>query len=45
MAIDIDEWAYENSIENSILNNTNNINFFKEPVSLIRNKNFDCFYC
>ena len=42
MAIDIDEWAYENSIENSILNNTNNINFFKGDVSLIRNKNFDC---
>ena len=42
MAIDIDEWAYENSIENSILNNTNNINFFKGDVSLIRNKTFDC---
>tara|TARA_B110000238_G_scaffold19308_1_gene18947 strand:+ start:1801 stop:2631 length:831 start_codon:yes stop_codon:yes gene_type:complete len=42
MAIDIDEWAYENSIENSILNNTNNINFFNGDVSLIRNKNFDC---
>ena len=25
LAIDIDEWAYENSIENSLLNNTNNI--------------------
>ena len=42
MAIDIDEWAYENSIENSILNNTNNINFFKGDVSLICNKTFDC---
>tara|TARA_B110000240_G_scaffold189220_1_gene228968 strand:- start:932 stop:1762 length:831 start_codon:yes stop_codon:yes gene_type:complete len=42
MAIDIDEWAYENSIENSILNNTNNINFFNGDVSLISNKNFDC---
>ena len=42
MAIDIDDWAYENSIENSILNNTNNINFFKGDVSLIRNKTFDC---
>ena len=42
LAIDIDEWAYENSIENSLLNNTNNIKFLKGDISLIENKNFDC---
>ena len=42
LAIDIDEWAYENSIENSLLNNTNNIKFLKGDISLIENKTFDC---
>ena len=42
VAIDIDEWAYTNSIENSKLNNTNNIKFLKGDVTLIENKIFDC---
>ena len=42
VGIDIDEWAYENSIENSLLNNTNNIKFLKGDISLIENKTFDC---
>ena len=42
LAIDIDEWAYENSIENSLLNNTNNITFLKGDIYLIENKTFDC---
>ncbi|CAG5084455.1 50S ribosomal protein L11 methyltransferase [Parvicella tangerina] len=39
--VDIEEWAYENSIENAELNQTNDIKFFHGDVSLISNKQYD----
>lgn len=35
-AIDIDEWSYENSVENATLNNTEDINFFLGDVTAIK---------
>ncbi|MGY8950376.1 MAG: 50S ribosomal protein L11 methyltransferase [Flavobacteriales bacterium] len=35
-AIDIDEWSYENSVENAILNNTEDINFSLGDVTAIK---------
>jgi len=40
-AIDIDEWAYENSIENSKKNNCKNIDVHQGDAELIKNKKFD----
>ena len=39
-AIDIDEWCYENSVENAILNNTEEIDFMLGDVADI-NRKFD----
>jgi len=41
MAIDIDEWAYENSIENVEKNKCSNISIFQGDAELIKNKLFD----
>jgi len=35
-AIDIDEWSYENSVENATLNNTEDINFCLGDVTAIK---------
>jgi ribosomal protein L11 methyltransferase len=35
-AIDIDEWSYENSVENATLNNTEDINFSLGDVTAIK---------
>jgi ribosomal protein L11 methyltransferase len=40
-AIDIDNWCYQNSIENKERNNCNNISVFEGNVNLIFNKNYD----
>jgi ribosomal protein L11 methyltransferase len=40
-AIDFDEWAYENSIENSFKNNCSNINIIKGTATEIPNEKYD----
>lgn len=40
-AIDIDEWAYNNTIENIEKNNCNNIKTFQGDASLLSNQQFD----
>lgn len=40
-AIDIDEWCYENSIENVERNNCKNIAVYKGDASLLVNKHYD----
>jgi len=41
LAIDIDEWAYKNTIENIGINNTKNILVKEGDVQLIKNERFD----
>jgi ribosomal protein L11 methyltransferase len=41
IAIDIDEWAFENTIENIARNNCHNIEVFKGDAALINQKLFD----
>jgi ribosomal protein L11 methyltransferase len=41
VGIDIDEWAFQNSIDNAKLNNTENISFLHGDINLIENQNFD----
>lgn len=41
VGIDIDEWAFQNSIDNAKLNNTENISFLNGDINLIENQNFD----
>ena len=41
VGIDIDEWAFQNSIDNAKLNNTNNISFLHGDINLIENQDFD----
>lgn len=41
MGIDIDNWAYLNSVENAQKNNISNFELFEGDVSLIKNKTFD----
>ena len=41
LGIDIDNWAFENSKENTILNNCNRINFEIGDVSNLEDKKFD----
>ena len=41
LAIDIDEWAYENSIENSELNDVNNIKFILGDIDKLNGLTFD----
>jgi len=40
-AVDNDEWAYENSLENIKLNNLENINVFYGDSQIIKNKKFN----
>ncbi len=40
-AIDIDNWCYENSIENIERNNCKNIKVFEGDASLLKNKKYD----
>ena len=40
-AIDIDNWCYENSLENVGRNNCNNISVFEGDASLLSNKSYD----
>ena len=44
MAIDIEEWAYKNSLENCEMNNVKNISIFKGDVSLIKENKFDIIF-
>ena len=41
-AIDIDNWCYENSIENVSRNECNNINVKEGDASLLINQKYDC---
>ena len=41
VGIDIDEWAFQNSIDNAKLNNTQNISFLHGDIKLIENQDFD----
>ena len=41
VGIDIDEWAFQNSIDNAKLNNTENISFLYGDINLIENQGFD----
>jgi len=41
LAVDIDDWAYQNSIENSLLNKTENINFLKGEIDDVGSRFFD----
>lgn len=40
-AIDIDEWCFENSIENVERNNCKNISIYQGDVQLLKDKNYD----
>jgi ribosomal protein L11 methyltransferase len=40
-AIDIDNWCYENSIENVARNNCKTISVYEGDASLLKNKNYD----
>ncbi len=40
-AIDIDEWAYKNTLENIEKNNCSNIKVFQGDANLLRNQQFD----
>jgi ribosomal protein L11 methyltransferase len=41
VGIDIDQWAFQNSIDNAKLNNTENISFLHGDINLIENQDFD----
>ena len=41
VGIDTDEWAYQNSLENSDLNGIDNINFFKGDISIVLDSKFN----
>ncbi|MDA9325313.1 50S ribosomal protein L11 methyltransferase [Flavobacteriales bacterium] len=41
VAIDIDDWAYQNAIENSNLNNIKNIDFLLGDIDKLNNLSFD----
>lgn len=40
-AIDIDPWCYENSVENTARNNSQNIKVYKGDVALLKDKKYD----
>lgn len=44
IAIDIEEWAFKNSLENCEINNVKNISVFKGDVSLIKEMKFDIIF-
>ena len=41
VGIDTDEWAYQNSLENSDLNGIDNINFFKSDINIVLDSKFN----
>jgi ribosomal protein L11 methyltransferase len=41
VGVDIDQWAFQNSIDNAKLNNTENISFLHGDIKLIENQDFD----
>ena len=41
VGIDTDEWAYQNSLENSDLNGIDNINFFKGDINIVLDSKFN----
>jgi ribosomal protein L11 methyltransferase len=41
LAIDIDEWAYQNTMDNCSVNNINNVTIFQGDIDLISGKRFD----
>ena len=41
LGIDLDEWAFKNSLENAVLNNVSNINFIHGDVSSIKQSEAD----
>lgn len=41
LAIDIDEWAYQNTLENCTINNIANVSVNQGDIGLIAGKNFD----
>jgi ribosomal protein L11 methyltransferase len=41
VGIDIDQWAFQNSIDNAKLNNTQNISFLHGDINIIENQYFD----
>jgi ribosomal protein L11 methyltransferase len=41
VGIDIDQWAFQNSIDNAKLNNTENISFLHGDINIIENQDFD----
>jgi ribosomal protein L11 methyltransferase len=41
LAVDIDDWAYENTLDNIVKNNCTNIEVIKGDAECIKNKNFD----
>lgn len=43
-AIDIDEWAYENSLENTQLNNTGNVRVLLGGAELLGNETYDVIF-
>jgi ribosomal protein L11 methyltransferase len=43
-AIDIDEWCFENSLENLTLNNVSNIEVLKGDATLLANRKFDVIF-
>jgi len=44
VAVDIDEWAYENTIENSVRNNINNVIAIRGDATSIPRKNYDFIF-
>jgi ribosomal protein L11 methyltransferase len=43
-AIDIDEWSYNNTLENAEINNINNIDALQGDASLLGKEKFDVIY-
>jgi len=43
-AVDIDEWAYNNSIENAMKNNAENISVIRGDVKVLNNNTFDYIF-
>lgn len=43
-AIDIDQWAYENTLENAKINNIKNITVHQGDATLLNNQQFDAIF-
>ncbi|MEO6884202.1 MAG: 50S ribosomal protein L11 methyltransferase [Bacteroidia bacterium] len=40
-AVDIDEWSYKNTLENTVINNTKNVDVCKGDAQILADKKFD----